>query len=334
MTTPHSSMKQFVLDENDKRTDSFRKDVLREHCFARMNTALRPLEEVYQSDKLYPTLFIFGLPRSGTTLSYQLITQCFNLGYINNLIARFWLAPQHGIALSQAVLEPVRIPEFHSNLGQTTGPQGPHEFAYFWQHWLKISTVDDMMIFDSPHPEIDWPGLVNTVRSMQQMFDAGIVFKTSYAPSHIRAFANNFPLPLFIYIERDPVDIGLSLLAARKKIYGRHDSWWSNYTPNYRELVQLPFDQQIAGQVHSLIDTYEAAVKCISSDLVVRLEYSCICEAPGDALSMVQTRLADIHGINVATRSAPPNRFEFHTRPDNLNADQRAVVKAIQAWGN
>ena len=190
------------------------------------------------------------------------------------------------------------------------------------------------MIFDSPHPEIDWPGLANTVRSMQHMFDAGIVFKTSYAPSHIRAFANNLPLPLFIYVERDPFDVGLSLLAARKAIYGRRDRWWSNYAPNYRELAQLPFDQQIAGQVLSLIDTYEAAIKCISSDLVIRLEYSRICEAPSDILSTLQTHLTNTHGVNIAIRNAPPNRFKFHTRPNNLNADQRAVVEAIQARGN
>ena len=331
MATPHSSVKPFVLDENDQRTDPFRKDVLKEHFFARMNAALHPLEEVYQSDKHYPTLFVFGLPRSGTTLTYQLIAQCLVLGYINNLIARFWLAPQHGIALSQAVLEPVRVPEFHSNLGQTAGPQGPHEFAYFWQHWLKIMSVEDLTYFDSPRPDVDWPGLVKTVRSMQQMFGAGIVFKTSYAPSHIRAFANNFPLPLFIYVERDPVDIGLSLLAARETIYGRRDHWWSVYSPNYKELAELPFDQQIAGQVHSLRDAYERAIKCVSSELVVRLEYSRICEAPGDILSTLQSRLADIHGVNVAMRNAPPSRFEFHTRPDDLNTDQRAVVEAIQA---
>ena len=168
---------------------------------------------------------------------------------------------------------------------------------------------------------------------MQATFGAGIVFKTPYAANHIANFAKTFSMPLFIYVERDPVDVALSILAARIAYYGRIDNWWSTYPPNYHALENKQFAEQIAGQVHSLCDAYEGAIECVPPEFVVRLEYSRICEAPRDVVSTLQTRLSDIHGVNVAMRNAPPSRFEFHTRPDSLNADQRAVVEAMQARG-
>ena len=148
---------------------------------------------------------------------------------------------------------------------------------------------------------------------MQEMFGTGIVFKTPYTANHIEDFAKTFSLPLFIYVERDPVDVALSILAARIAYYGRVDSWWSTFPPNYHALANEPFAEQIAGQVHSLRDAYEGATECVPPELVVRLPYPRLCEAPGDVVSTLQTRLADIHGVNVAMaqRTASPVRVPY-----------------------
>ena len=322
----HGELPNFVSDENNKRTESYHKDTQMEHRFVRMNIALSHLEE-FSSDGIdYPTVFIFGLPRSGTTLSHQLIAQCLDLGYINNLIARFWLAPQYGIALSKTVLGLQKNPQFNSNLGQTSGPFGPHEFGYFWNTWLKVKDINDWMAFDNPRPEIDWPELGRAVRGMQGMFGTGIVFKTMYAPVHIREFAKTFSMPLFIYVERDPVDVALSILAARIAVYGRPDLWWSVYTPNYYALAELPFHQQIAGQVYSLRETYEKQIGLIPSELSMRLHYSRLCEAPSDVIDDIRTRVAEVYGVDIGLRFSPPERFEFRARPDVLDEDQKAVV--------
>ena len=323
-------MRRFRAREDDWRTRPYKKNTQLEKCFAQMNFALVDLAEELEICSNYPTLFIFGLPRSGTTLSYQLIAQCLKLGYINNLIARFWLAPQYGIALSQEVLGPPREALFYSDLGQTNGPHGPHEFGYFWQHWLKISNVDDMLIFDNSNPEIDWLGLGRTVRGMQQMFGTGIVFKTMHAPNHIRAFAETFSLPLFIYVERDPIDVALSILAARKAIYGRSDIWWSKYSPDYYSLARQKSHHQIAGQVLSLGRIYEEMISLIPPELVVRLQYSRLCEAPRVVVDYIRARVEETYGSAIELRLTPPKRFQFRTRPDVLDDEQKAVVSAVR----
>ena len=303
-----------------------------ERRFARMNVALSHLEEFSSADTDYPTVFIFGVPRSGTTLSYQLIAQSLDLGYVNNLIARFWLSPQYGIALSKTVLGLQKNAEFNSSLGQTTDPFGPHEFAYFWNSWLRAKDINDLMAFDNPKPDIDWPELGRTVRGMQGMFGGGIVFKTMYAPVHIREFAKTFSMPLFIYVERDPVDVALSILAARIAIYGRPDLWWSTYTPNYYALAELPFHQQIAGQVYSLRETYEKQMSLIPSELIMRIDYKDLCTRPADVLSDIQTRVLDVHDFHLRRTLDHPEQFEFRTRSEVLDDSERLVIEAIRKW--
>lgn len=324
-------MKGFVAAENALRIGSYRKDEESEERLRHMNLALAALEERAPHPQDYPTLFIFGLPRSGTTLTYQLLTQSLDLGYVNNLIARFWLAPQHGIALSEAVLGSPPEATFRSDFGKSEGPYGPHEFAYFWHHWLKVVDVEDMLAFDQSRDDIDWAALGDTVRCMQDMFGRGIVFKTLHAANHMRAFATTFAMPLFIYVERDPVDVALSLLGTRIAYYGRPDVWWSIYPPDYRELAALPFPQQIAGQVRSLRTTYEREMRRVPPELVLRVHYAELCSSPGEVVALVQDRVAALYGVTVEGHFAPPERFAFKTRPENLDANQEAVVAAMTA---
>jgi hypothetical protein len=60
------------------------------------NHKLKELEKEYIQRFIIPegpVFFIVGAPRSGTTLLLQTIINHYNLGYINNFIARFWEAP-------------------------------------------------------------------------------------------------------------------------------------------------------------------------------------------------------------------------------------------------
>ena len=297
-----------------------------------MNIALSKLESEPARDINYPTVFVFGLPRSGTTLLYQLIAQCLDLGYINNLIARFWLRPDYGIALSQAILEPLKEANYQSKYGRTKGAYGPHEFGYFWNHWLKIRGVDDLIRYDYPSEEIDWPGLGRVVRCMQEMFQSGIVLKAMLAPNHMKAFAETFAMPLFVYIERDPIDVALSLLSVRREYFGKVDTWWSLYPPNYLELKSYPFDRQIAGQVQGLNKTHERVLELVSSEITIKVRYEDMCMDPSTVIRQIRRRLRDAYGVDVGPRLIPPKSFLFQSRPAVLDEEQRAVLTALTEW--
>ena len=65
----------------------------------RLNTLLSKttlLEDSFENPSPFegrPIIFVMGLPRSGTTPLVQLLVQKFKLGYVTNLVARFWESP-------------------------------------------------------------------------------------------------------------------------------------------------------------------------------------------------------------------------------------------------
>ena len=209
-------MNNFIKTDNNLRLKSFKKDEFLEEIFLEMNKKLIKNKIAINHEHNFPTLFIFGLPRSGTTLSYQIISQCLDIGYINNLIARFWLAPEYGIALSK-LFSNDNI-SYDSNYGKTNNIFGPHEFAYFWHNWLNIKSEDDMLSFDGINENIKWDKLGDSVRSMQNLFNSGIVFKTMFTANYIENFSKTFNNPIFIYLERDIFDVAISILKAKGKI--------------------------------------------------------------------------------------------------------------------
>lgn len=88
----------------------------------------------------FPAIFIIGLPRSGTTFLHQLICKNYDVGYINNLIARFYDKPKIGINLSKKFkLYNLRKDIIlKSHYGRSIGIEGPHEFGYFWNNFFRF----------------------------------------------------------------------------------------------------------------------------------------------------------------------------------------------------
>ena len=71
-----------------QRKGSYTKPKKEEDFLAQLNENLADQEEnLYKDYEIdFPFIFVFGLPRSGTTLITQVIAQSLNIGYINN----FW----------------------------------------------------------------------------------------------------------------------------------------------------------------------------------------------------------------------------------------------------
>ena len=151
---------QNQIKDNLLRKGSYKKDMENEQYIEQMNILLMEKEKTkYQQipdNNTRPIIFVLGLPRSGTTLLTQLLIAGLNVGYIDNLVARFWLAPIHGIRLSRAVLEKKQF-SFTSDYGKTPSIDGPHEFSYFWHYWFKMENIPPY-IPSEIKDKIDWHG--------------------------------------------------------------------------------------------------------------------------------------------------------------------------------
>ncbi|MCH8331709.1 MAG: hypothetical protein IH946_10110, partial [Bacteroidetes bacterium] len=170
------------------------------------------------------------------------------VGYVNNLIAKFWLSPVTGITLSRIVLKNGNNTSFTSDFGKTRELFEPHEFGYFWIHWLKMKDMPPYIPTDV-ESKIDWDGLYQTLLNISDAFGKPFAFKALSPGHHIARFAEMLDKALFIYIERDPLDVGLSLYQARMEYYNDPAQWWSMFPPEYDALKDLPYWEQIAGQI-------------------------------------------------------------------------------------
>ena len=318
-----------VVRENRARSTAYRKDETLERALLAINESLAPYEPDAPDDLApLPNLFVIGLPRSGTTLTHQVLAWALDVGYVSNLMARFWLAPHAGAILSRAVLGTERDGSFASKYGKSTGLAGGHEFAYFWQHWLGIHEVDDLLDF-SGDGRADWAGAGAAVRRVLAAFEKPLLFKTNYAAQFLPGFARTFPMPLFVHVRRDPLDVALSILEARRRYYDDVSTWWGTYPPEYEELAARPFAQQIAGQVVGLSRAYAAQVGKVPAELTVEADYRDLCDDPVSVVERIRRRCDDVHGIELRLLNALPERFEPAPPRTPASEEEIAVAEAL-----
>jgi hypothetical protein len=320
----------FVERENLARAGAYRKDTRLEQALLDVNRALAPQEPDAPADlEPLPAIFVFGIPRSGTTLMHQVLTWGLDVGYVSNVMARFWLAPHAGAIVSQAVLGGARDESFVSDYGYVPGPAGGHEFAYFWQHWLGIEDLDDLLNFSGDSPRAHWEGAAAAVARIRAAFGKPLVFRTNYAVQFLPLFARAFPMPLFVHVRRDPWPVARSLLEARRRIYGDTSIWWSTYPPDYAALSARPTAEQIAGQVIGLRRAYAAQIAKVPADLIVEVDYDELCGRPAGVIETVRRQCRDVHGVAPGLLHPLPAQFERPQPPPPRSDEEMALAEAL-----
>ena len=206
------------------RRGSYAKDEGDEQFLQALNEDLHARElALYRDvDVEHPFVFVLGLPRSGTTLTSQLLAYCLDAGYIDNVAARFWLAPVHGIRLARLIAGGGHgETSFLSDHARTPGLADIHEFGYFWRHWLRKHTFDDVVEARAREGEIDWTGLRRTLANVQHELGKPFVAKNVLASYHLAKVREVLGPVVWVYVERDPLDVCISILEARRTVLHR-----------------------------------------------------------------------------------------------------------------
>lgn len=307
----------------------FAKDEREEDVLARMNALLQPLERDLrrESPAIHPQVFIAGTPRSGTTLLMQLLVSCLDLGFVNNLIARFWKAPLVGIRLSRTLLDGPARPTYRSRFGRTEGPDQPHEFGYFWSEALRYP---DMVERGAEHEErIDWAALATTLREMADAFEKPLVSKPFLLTWHLARIAREVPEAVFVHIRRDPVDTALSLLRLRETLLGSRMRWASLRPKEHAWLAERDVYEQVAGQAAFLARSIEEQLSAIDPSRVVHVDYEQLCADPRGTIGAVAGMLRR-HGAEARLVQDPPEGYRPSRPSQRRPADAAAVIRALE----
>lgn len=296
-----------------RRTDpelapEYAKDPAQEGFLEHLNEVLAGVADAELEDigEPYPTLHVIGVPRSGTTLLYQVLASALDVGYVNNLIAAFWRAPVFGVRLAKTLGVDRLDSDFSSAYGRTAGVSEPHEFGYFWNDHLRYP---DLAEREPEHADsIDWERLRRTIANMAAATGAPMTFKPMILVWHLERLADAMPASRFVWITRPPRETALSLLGMRRSLRGSIDQW-ASLRPRGRFDGAAP-EWQVAAQVLLLEEAISSAAIELGPERVLKLSYDRLCEQPHEVIDETEALLAEA-GFSPNRRNVEiPDTFE------------------------
>lgn len=196
-------------------------------------------------------IFIIGAPRTGSTILYQALTNCYDVIYIDNLIGAFYKNIFIGAWLSKLIYKNRPHNNYQSVHGNTSkfGLHSPNECGAFWYRWLPKTHhyIEHNEICEKSVVEIR-----KQIAALINKYDKPIVFKNLNAGQRLRLLKKCFPNAKFVFIQRDPIFVLNSILKARKKARVGEGVMWSILPSNFQQLIRLPELEMCANQVFQL----------------------------------------------------------------------------------
>jgi hypothetical protein len=269
-------------------------------------------------------LFILGLPRSGTTLVYQYIVHRLHVAYFTNAVGRRPYDP------CRATWEQVRSgdtyrSDFQSEYGRSRGDLAPREAGNFWLRFFDIDA------YQTPGDvkEADLAEMRESVHCTQALFSgAPFVNKNVKHVLRIPVLAACFADAHFLVVERDRVDVALSLLRARIDTLGSYDAWFSVKPPDYARLRGLDAVEQVAGQVLALERKMDDDLAGVGAGRVHRLDYQAFCRSPDSVIAASAPALS-----GVKEKNPPVDAFEVRRAQARNDTEARLVERLRGADG-
>jgi hypothetical protein len=269
-------------------------------------------------------LFITGVPRSGTTLLYQLLCASGALGWVSNVAARFYRNPAFGAGVQELLrpLLPDPVPVFTSEYGRTGSWAAPHEFGFYWSRHLPFH--------DSHQPtaeeleEVDWTEMDTELAGLSAVLGRPLVFKNNILACVTPALGVHLPDSLFLELRRDPADVAHSILRARRAEAGGESAWWSTRVRGWRALQERLPVEQIVEQMARIDAAHDRARSALGATRWRAVSYEELCRDPrgtvGAALSWAGT-------LGGAELERLPARFEpSRPRPEPALAGLAALL--------
>ncbi|NEV64837.1 sulfotransferase [Thiorhodococcus minor] len=273
-----------------------------------------------------PPLFILGAPRSGSTLTYQAITEYFDVAYVT---APLGYAYGFANALTRILRPWLGRPKtvFSSDYGRIPGIFSPSEHANIWFQWFPR---DGQLGHYLPPSNIDFAAysdLERNVRSLSRIMRRPWVFKNLYLGMCAGALAQIFPDARFVIVRRDPLLIYQSVL--RGRLLRPHLEWWSVKPPRYRDWLSLPLRTQVARQIFYAEAIPIRDLTRYAPGRYTEIEYSALCKEPINCMRALAKWLAPA-GYRARSDSVMPNEFPASSNLTLDHAELEAVLAEFE----
>lgn len=206
-------------------------------------------------------IFIIGLPRSGTTIFFQLLVDWFMVSYPDNLTSKFWSNPVFGFNISNE-LSPYSsryVGERNSSTGFTSNVFGTSEFGYYWKRFFNYTNAHQQT--QKELTQINWKKIEKEIYFIEKSIKLPVVFKNPAAITpNVLGLVKNLKSAKFVFIKRDLSYVAQSIYKERLKTKKTNN--WLFTRPIFwqDQLLQSP-QKQIIWQINKLNEIIEQAQK-------------------------------------------------------------------------
>jgi hypothetical protein len=276
-----------------------------------------------------PVSFIVALPRGASTMFQQIVISAIDMGYITNLMAQFWLAPCIGAGLDRKLRPDQYTSSFASRFGNTVGAHEPHEWGWFWRHWLRLEGDEH---YCGTNRVLDGNGLRKKLAGLEQVLDAPLLFDNVYAMANFGTITKLLPSVIAVHLTRDPYFICNSILNARMERYGSLHHFYGHRPRNVDTLISIedPIEQVVL-QVKSLVAEVEETLSTHPDSHIFTADYTTIVEDPLGTVDRFAAFLEG-HGIGIRRKAHRPDiRLNNRNNLDHIPLDRRTAVDPVFA---
>jgi hypothetical protein len=264
----------------------------------------------------FPVIFIIAPPRSGSTLTYQLLNRGTRSVYLSNLWNLLYALPFIGGKFTKEVS---KNQSFISDGGLVSGLSGEAEGMKFWSYWIG-QDLEEKENKTSLKKIKYIKSVFSTLLSQEKPMISGYL---GHAFS-IEFLRGNFPGCIFIYLKRDELSNVYSMIKTYK--YFEEDregfNWFSLKPIGWQDNIEEEVTDKVLWQYKSIKQKIESE---ISEEDTIIVNYEDICNNPHKFLKKIK-EFAKEHEIDLKLylENIPNN---FHV--SKINRDKDEIAKQI-----
>jgi hypothetical protein len=278
-----------------------------------------------------PPVFIVGLPRSGSTLLYQVLARGLRVSYLCNAAVRFGRAPAFvttWLGKTKALAPPNR---YESRYGETKGLLAPAQGSSVWSRWFREK---QSYLTTAGVPPEAYTEMRATVACVEEAGGGPFINKAQGHSVRILPLCEAFPQALFVKIKRDYTQVAASILRGKREVFGDDSAWFSAQPSCYESLVGADPYGQIAGQIFGLENDMARDLAAVGHDRVLDVEYEGLCADPRGVIKRVADFYATKSGVEIDVRASVPRRFTASRGRELQRNDELLIRDALKVFGD
>lgn len=257
----------------------------------------------------FPIIFVIAPPRSGSTITYQLLNRGTRSLYLSNFWNLLYALPYIG---GRSVRSISKNKIFKSDRGLVSGLSGEAEGMKFWKYWMGQDLIEKTNLVPKKRIKYIKSVLSSLLKKDKPMISCylGHAFSVNF-------LRENFPGCIFIYLKRDEVSNIYSIIQTYKDFEANRKGFnWVSLKPiGWEEKIEENVIDKVLWQYKSIKQKIESE---ISDKDTLTVNYEEICRQPRVFLENV-SNFAKEKGIKLSlfTDNIPSNLKVSITKSDN-----------------